>query len=50
MRVADAGRISMSIPLYFRAVLLDAQNHVLVGSPAPGQPVQVLVDGGLLVF
>ncbi|UOQ72960.1 hypothetical protein MUN79_02960 [Hymenobacter cellulosilyticus] len=24
MRVADAVRISMSIPLYFRAVLLDA--------------------------
>jgi NTE family protein len=48
MRVADAVRISMSIPLYFRAVLLDAQNNVLVGTPAPGQPVQVLVDGGLL--
>jgi len=48
MRVADAVRISMSIPLYFRAVLLDGQNHVVTGVPAPGQPVQVLVDGGLL--
>ncbi len=48
MRVADAVRISMSIPLYFRAVLLDAQGLVLTGDPAPGQPVQVLVDGGLL--
>lgn len=48
MRVADAVRISMSIPLYFRAVLLDGQNHVIAGPPAPGQPVQVLVDGGLL--
>ncbi|MBO2030244.1 patatin-like phospholipase family protein [Siccationidurans ginsengisoli] len=48
MRVADAVRISMSIPLYFRAVLLDGQNNVMVGRPAPGQPVQVLVDGGLL--
>ena len=48
MRVADAVRISMSIPLYFRAVLLDAQNNVITGDPAPGQPVQVLVDGGLL--
>ena len=47
LRVADAVRISMSIPLYFRAVLLDAQNHVIT-SPTPGQPVQVLVDGGLL--
>ncbi|WP_426060374.1 patatin-like phospholipase family protein [Hymenobacter sp. B1770] len=48
MRVADAVRISMSIPLYFRAVLLDAQNNVITGTPTPGQPVQVLVDGGLL--
>ncbi len=47
LRVADAVRISMSIPLYFRAVLLNADNHV-VTKPAPGQPVQVLVDGGLL--
>lgn len=48
LRVADAVRISMSIPLYFRAVLLDAQGNVVRGNPAPGQPVQVLVDGGLL--
>ncbi|MBC6697375.1 patatin-like phospholipase family protein [Hymenobacter sp. BT190] len=47
MRVADAVRISMSIPLYFRAVLLDTTGHV-VRQPAPGQPVEVLVDGGLL--
>ena len=48
MRVADAVRISMSIPLYFRAVLLDADNKVISGRPRRGQPVQVLVDGGLL--
>jgi NTE family protein len=48
LRVADAVRISMSIPLYFRAVLLDAQGNVVTGTPTPGQPVQVLVDGGLL--
>ena len=48
LRVADAVRISMSIPLYFRAVLLDAQGQIVRGKPAPGQPVQVLVDGGLL--
>ncbi|MBO0360544.1 patatin-like phospholipase family protein [Hymenobacter sp. BT186] len=47
MRVADAVRISMSIPLYFRAVLLDRQGHV-VRQPAKGQEVEVLVDGGLL--
>jgi len=48
MRVADAVRISMSIPLYFRAVLLDADNKVIQGRPKAGQPTQVLVDGGLL--
>ncbi len=47
MRVADAVRISMSIPLYFRAVLLDTQGHI-VRQPAKGQEVEVLVDGGLL--
>ena len=47
LRVADAVRISMSIPLYFRAVLLDLKGQV-VTHPAKGQPVHVLVDGGLL--
>ncbi|QIX61250.1 patatin-like phospholipase family protein [Hymenobacter sp. BT18] len=47
MRVADAVRISMSIPLYFRAVLLDTAGHV-VPHPAKGQLVEVVVDGGLL--
>ncbi|SDY16383.1 NTE family protein [Hymenobacter psychrophilus] len=48
LRVADAVRISMSIPLYFRAVLLDAATGQVVARPAPGQAVEVLVDGGLL--
>lgn len=48
LRVADAVRISMSIPLYFRAVLLDSAGSQVVTRPRPGQPVQVLVDGGLL--
>ncbi|MBT9391971.1 patatin-like phospholipase family protein [Hymenobacter sp. NST-14] len=47
LRVADAVRISMSIPLYFRAVLLTPDGHV-VRRPAPGQAVEVVVDGGLL--
>ncbi|WP_317206621.1 patatin-like phospholipase family protein [Hymenobacter translucens] len=47
LRVADAVRISMSIPLYFRAVLLDEQGQV-VKKPAKNQAVDVLVDGGLL--
>ena len=36
MRVADAVRISMSIPLYFRAVPLDAEDKIITGEPAPG--------------
>ncbi|WP_188811537.1 patatin-like phospholipase family protein [Hymenobacter cavernae] len=47
LRVADAVRISMSIPLYFRAVLLDEQGNVVV-KPMKGQKINVLVDGGLL--
>ncbi|GGG37722.1 hypothetical protein GCM10011378_12490 [Hymenobacter glacieicola] len=47
LRVADAVRISMSIPLYFRAVLLNQQGQV-VRRPAKGEAVEVLVDGGLL--
>ncbi|OWP65092.1 patatin [Hymenobacter amundsenii] len=48
LRVADAVRISMSIPLYFRAVLLDATTGQVVRQPAKEQAVEVLVDGGLL--
>ncbi|SET91837.1 patatin-like phospholipase family protein [Hymenobacter actinosclerus] len=48
LRVADAVRISMSIPLYFRAVLLDAATGQVVAQPAKVQAVEVLVDGGLL--
>ncbi|NVO85844.1 patatin-like phospholipase family protein [Hymenobacter terrestris] len=48
LRVADAVRISMSIPLYFRAVLLDAATGQVVAKPAKDQAVEVLVDGGLL--
>jgi len=47
LRVADAVRISMSIPLYFRAVLLDELGNVVM-KPVKGQKVNVLVDGGLL--
>ncbi|OUJ76333.1 hypothetical protein BXP70_01370 [Hymenobacter crusticola] len=46
-RVADAVRISMSIPLYFRAVLLDEQGNIVL-KPKKEQKVSVLVDGGLL--
>ncbi len=46
MALATAVRISMSVPLYFGAVLLDEQNQV-VQHPRKGQSYQVLVDGGI---
>ncbi len=46
MALATAVRISMSVPLYFGAVLLDDQNRV-VAHPRRGQSYQVLVDGGI---
>lgn len=47
MQVKQAVRISISIPLYYRAVLLDQEGHV-VTKPKKGQDVDVLVDGGVL--
>ncbi|WP_276497316.1 patatin-like phospholipase family protein [Pontibacter litorisediminis] len=47
MQVKHAVRISMSIPLYYRAVLLDQEGNV-VTNPHKGQQVDVLVDGGVL--
>lgn len=47
MQVKHAVRISMSVPLYYRAVLLDQQGQV-VTKPKKGQEVDVLVDGGVL--
>lgn len=46
MALATAVRISMSVPLYFGAVLLDERNQVVL-RPRRGQPYQVLVDGGI---
>lgn len=46
MALATAVRISMSVPLYFGAVLLDDQNRV-ISRPRRGVNYQVLVDGGI---
>jgi NTE family protein len=46
MPLATAVRISMSVPFYFGAVLLDNQNQV-VARPRRGGNYQVLVDGGI---
>ncbi|MBC7947455.1 MAG: patatin-like phospholipase family protein [Chitinophagaceae bacterium] len=47
MKVKDAVRISMSIPLYFEAVFLDSLGNV-VYRPKEVQGLDVMVDGGLL--
>lgn len=47
MQVKHAVRISMSIPLYYRAVLLDQQGNV-IKKPRKGQQLDVVVDGGIL--
>ncbi|MBW7466788.1 NTE family protein [Pontibacter aydingkolensis] len=47
MQLKHAVRISMSIPLYYRAVLLDQEGNI-VTKPKKGQQVDVLVDGGIL--
>ncbi len=47
MKISDAVRISMSIPLYFQAVFLDATGHVIT-KPKKGEPADILVDGGII--
>lgn len=46
MRVRDAVRISMSIPLYFEAVMIDSTGHIL-NKKKPTTDFDVVVDGGL---
>ena len=46
MPLKTAVRISMSIPLYFSAVLLDS-NYKVLRKPAPGQYFMVMIDGGV---
>lgn len=48
MRVADAVRVSMSIPLYYRAIWLDA-NGKIINEPKPEDNCRLFVDGGLLM-
>ena len=45
MRVKDAVRISMSVPLYFEAVFIDSAGKTYP-EPAPG--LDVVIDGGIL--
>ena len=47
MKVKDAIRISMSIPLYFEAVFVDSVGRVYE-NPKSGQALDIMVDGGIL--
>ncbi|WP_205511544.1 patatin-like phospholipase family protein [Longitalea arenae] len=47
MRICDAVRISLSIPLYYQAVLMDDSGRVYK-RPKEGKLLHVMVDGGVL--
>jgi NTE family protein len=47
MRICDAVRISLSIPLYYQAILMD-DNGTLYSKPDGRQHLHVMVDGGVL--
>lgn len=46
MKVKDAVRISMSIPLYFKAVIIDSLGSI-IQKPIIGQSYDICIDGGL---
>lgn len=46
MKIRDAVRISMSIPLYFEAVFIDKEGN-MVRHPKNKQGLDVMVDGGI---
>jgi len=48
MRICDAVRISLSIPLYYRAVLMDDSGRIYKRQGNPQQQLHVMVDGGVL--
>lgn len=47
MRIKDAVRISLSIPFYYEAVLMD-DNGKVYSRPDPNKKLHVMVDGGVL--
>ena len=46
MKIADAIRISMGIPLYFEAVFIDKEGKI-VHHPKQTQGLDIMVDGGI---
>jgi NTE family protein len=48
MKIRDAVRISMSVPLYFQAAFIDSTGKVY-SKPARDQQLDVVIDGGVLM-
>jgi NTE family protein len=46
MRIADAVRASMSVPFYFKPVIIDCHGKVVTSCP-PGEYCDICVDGGV---
>ncbi|MFK7924161.1 MAG: patatin-like phospholipase family protein [Bacteroidia bacterium] len=47
MKIKDAVRISLSIPLYFEAVFIDEAGN-LYDKPQAGKSLDIIVDGGII--
>lgn len=47
MRICDAVRISMSVPLYYKAVCVNPKG-LIIENPIPSDNCNIFVDGGLL--
>jgi NTE family protein len=47
MKISDAVRISISIPLYYRAAFMDSLHHITY-KPKTATKYDILVDGGIL--
>jgi NTE family protein len=47
MKIKDAVRISMCVPFYFMAVMMDKNGHIVKKS-TEGHPADVMVDGGVI--
>jgi NTE family protein len=48
MKIKDAVRISMSIPLFFKAVLIDNTGNIIHKKDNQREGVEVMVDGGII--
>lgn len=48
MRIADAVRVSMSIPIYYKAIWLDKEGRV-IEEPKPEDNCHLYVDGGIVM-